>query len=282
MRLSNSILFVLVLYNCKLEDSKSYQTLLKGDKNLSIFVYDNSPQSQRITLPNVIYVNNPSNPGLGIAYNTAAKYAKQNEFEWILILDQDTTFENDALSKYIEAIIKYPSISLFAPIHKISNGKYISPTKYFHRTSKPADSVPKGIVPLLPYAPINSGMLIRIDTFWQAGGYEDSVWLDFSDIQFIEKIKKIIDYFYVIDTTCIQDFSVLNSDIESQKHRFSIFCQCAKACKRKSIKDHIDYLYVTAKRCISLVIKNKNLSFISIYLNNYFKDHADKCMYRNI
>lgn len=276
------ILFVIVFYKCTLNESRTYNSLIRGRTDISIFIYDNSPYSQNINQPNIIYQHDPNNRGISFAYNMAANYAQEHQYKWILILDQDTTFENNALSKYLEAITKYPSISLFAPTHKISNGKFISPTKYFHRTSKPANSVPQGIVPLLPYAPINSGMLIKLDAFWQAGGYEDSVWLDFSDIQFIEKIRKVIDYFYVIDTTCIQDFSVLNSDIESQKHRFSIFCQCAKACKRKSIKDHIDYLYVTAKRCISLVIKNKNLSFISIYLNNYFKDHADKCMYRNI
>lgn len=271
-----NILIVIVLYKCKLNESKTYNSLIGGRTDVNIFIYDNSPYSQEIHQSNVIYQHDPNNRGLSYAYNTAAKYAQNHKCKWILILDQDTTFENDALSKYIEAITKYPSISLFAPIHKISNGKYISPTKYFHRTSKPSDSVPKGIIPLLPYAPINSGMLIRLETFWQAGGYENSVWLDFSDIQFIEKIRKVIDSFYVIDTTCIQDFSVLNSDIEKQKRRFQIFCQCARACKHESIKDHIDYLYVTVKRCISLVIKNKSLSFISIYLNNYFKSNSCK------
>lgn len=263
------ILCVIVLYKCKLEDSKSYLSLLQN-KNETIFVYDNSPLSQKVHTDNIVYIHDSQNRGLGKAYNMAAKYAKDNHFKWMLILDQDTSFTDDALPKYVKAIEENPSILLFVPKHKISNGKFLSPTPYHHKTSKLQDNVPTGIVKLLPYAPINSGMLINIDLFWKAGGYDEAVWLDFSDIRFIEKVRKLIDVFYVVDTVCIQDFSVDETDMARLKNRFRIFCQCAKACKRERFGDYVDYLYVTAKRCLSLVVKNKNLSFISIYFKTYF------------
>ncbi len=40
------ILCVIVLYKCKLEDSNSYQSLLR-DKDITIFAYDNSPLLKR-------------------------------------------------------------------------------------------------------------------------------------------------------------------------------------------------------------------------------------------
>lgn len=263
------ILCVIVLYKCKLENSKSYRSLLQ-DKDITIFAYDNSPTPQDVNIKNVIYVHDSRNSGLGVAYNKAAQYAKCEHIEWLLLLDQDTFFPYNALLKYIKAIEENPSILLFAPKHKISNGKFLSPTPYYHKTSKLQDNVPTGIVKLLPYAPINSGMLINVDLFWKAGGYDEAVWLDFSDIRFIEKVRTLIDAFYVIDTVCIQDFSVDETDVTKLKNRFRIFCQCAKACKRERFWDNVDYLYVTAKRCLSLVVKNKNLSFISIYLKTYF------------
>lgn len=264
------ILYVIVLYKCPLIQSKSYLSLLKNREWDTLYIYDNSPSCQDIELENVIYVHDANNRGLSYAYNQAARYAEENHFKWMLILDQDTSFADDALSKYIRAIKEYPSVLLFAPKHKISNGKFLSPTPYHHKTSKLQNSVPTGIVHLLPYAPINSGMLINVGLFWKAGGYDEAVWLDFSDIRFIEKIRKFIDVFYVIDTVCVQDFSVEEIDVPKLKNRFRIFCQCAKACKREHFFDHIDFLYVTAKRCLSLVVRNKNLSFISIYLKTYF------------
>lgn len=41
------ILCVIVLYKCKLENSKSYQSLLQNNEE-TIFVYDNSPISQEV------------------------------------------------------------------------------------------------------------------------------------------------------------------------------------------------------------------------------------------
>lgn len=269
MDTSNSILFVLVLYNCKLTDSKSYNTFLKKNNKLSIYVYDNSPYKQQITLPNIKYIHNPSNPGLGTAYNTAAKYAIAKHYKWIMILDQDTTFPQNALQQYLNAINEHPSILLFAPKHKITNGKYLSPTPYYHKTSKLQNSAPTGVIKLLPYAPINSGMLINLSLFIKAGGYDEKVRLDFSDIRFIEKARKVIDTFYVVNTTCLQDYSGNETNIAKLKNRFRIFCQCAKACERKSVKDSIEYFYATFKRCMSLSIKNVDLSFITIFIQNY-------------
>ena len=68
------ILCVIVLYKCKLEDSKSYQSLLR-DKDITIFAYDNSPTPQEVNVKNVIYVHDSQNSGLGVAYNKAAQYA---------------------------------------------------------------------------------------------------------------------------------------------------------------------------------------------------------------
>ena len=83
------ILCVIVLYKCKLEDSKSYQSLLR-DKDITIFAYDNSPTPQEVNVKNVIYVHDSQNSGLGVAYNKAAQYAKCEHFEWLLLLDQET------------------------------------------------------------------------------------------------------------------------------------------------------------------------------------------------
>ena len=87
------ILCVIVLYKCKLENSKSYQSLLQNNEE-TIFVYDNSPISQEVHGENIVYIHDSQNGGLSVAYNKAAQYARCNRFDWLLLLDQDTTFQD--------------------------------------------------------------------------------------------------------------------------------------------------------------------------------------------
>lgn len=266
----NNILFTLVLYKTTCHKSNTYLSLLNIE-GIKIFVYDNSPSSQTISNENIIYTHDSNNSGLSVAYNKAAQYAKENGFQWILLLDQDTTFEDNAINKYIEAIRVNPDIKLFAPKHKIKTGEYISPTKYFCKFSHPTKEVKTGITKFSEACPINSGMLINVDAFWEVGGYDNEVALDFSDIRFIEKFKKHYDSFYVIDSTCIQDFSVNETNKDKLLNRFNIFCKCAKSCHRENFLVSIQYFIVTFKRCVSLTLQTKSFSFIKSYINNYLK-----------
>lgn len=272
MRLSNSILFVLVLYNCKLEDSKSYQTLLKNDKKLSIFIYDNSPQSQRITLPNIIYVNNPSNPGLGVAYNTAAKYAKQNGFEWIFLLDQDTTFPKGILEEYEQSIVSYPDIYMFAPPMRIGVKKFMSPVRLIWKMGLLKSKVPhKEIISLHQYSPINSGLCISVNKFIEVGGYKPEVFLDYSDFQFIENFKKTSSLCYILNTEVVQDFSAFTEDSNKSLIRFQLFCKSIKACDKKNILDKLGFFIVVLKRSLSISIKKMTLKPLIILYQSYIK-----------
>ena len=67
------ILCVLVLYHCKLQESRTYKTL--GANNEHLLVFDNSEKPQDITsiAPEAIYIHNESNIGLSACYNRAAK-----------------------------------------------------------------------------------------------------------------------------------------------------------------------------------------------------------------
>lgn len=265
----NQILLVIVLYKCALKDSYSYRSLLSRYDALSIFVYDNSPTSQDVDIPNVIYVHDPTNGGLGVAYNKAASYAKEHGFKWLLLLDQDTLFPEDALSRYEEAIISHDDVSMIVPKHRIVDGRYISPTKTFMKTSYPCKTVKSGCVSFKEASPINSGILLTVDSFFKVGGYDPEVTLDFSDVRFVEKYKKRYESFYVMELECLQDFSVNEKDVNKLLGRYLIFLQCAKNCKKERWHDYIAYLGVTLKRTLRLTLQTKNLVFFKLYFKNY-------------
>src|ERR1700722_11755188 len=64
--------------------------------HFSLVVYDNSPHSHEVadTFP-VDYVHDPSNGGLAAAYNYALGRAEGAGYEWLLLLDQDTTLTSE-------------------------------------------------------------------------------------------------------------------------------------------------------------------------------------------
>ena len=254
------ILFVVVLYNQNYYQTETYRTLLKYIDNKQLYkilVYDNSSTSVNNLIvyqdPFVEYISDKSNPGVSKAYNYAATWARENNFSWILLLDQDTIFPNDILCEYIDAIRNNPQIKLFVPQIK-TNGHsgFLSPSRmrsYFPSYSK---EILPGLNNLKRLSPVNSGMLINVDSFWMAGGYNTRVKLDFSDHQFIDRFKRIDQSFYVLKAVCIQNYSDDELDKKKKLNRFVFFCRGAMAFEKTSILVYISIFLVILKRAFSL------------------------------
>ncbi len=268
------ILFVLVLYNCTIEESKSFKTLLATlpDEHKHLFVYDNSPQMQVTRVPVGCYVRDTTNSGLGKAYNTACSYAVERHYKRMMFLDQDTEFPIGALDMYQKAMIDFPDIQMIVPRHRISTGKYISPTHYFMKTSCPQKETISGIVSFRQAGPINSGILITVSSFKKAGGYDEAVWLDFSDIRFIEKYKRHYNCFYVIkDLICIQNYSAIETDIRNISKRHKIYLECAVNYPRDTLSDSIALTLTTLRKSLSQTIRNRSISFLIDYWKIYIR-----------
>jgi len=272
------MIFILVLYNCKLSDSASYQTITKSliyaGKKAMLFVFDNSPEAQLLDdidstiWQHVEYVHCPENKGLGVAYNQGADYAKKNDMDWIVLLDQDTTFSENYISKLDETINQHSEIKLFAPIIQLKNQKPFSPTRYKHKRGYSA-KLTSGVYSFSKYSPVNSGMVINTNSFWEAGGYNPDIRLDFADFQFIERFRRVEKRFFLVDSVAIQDFSNDEKDVKKLQTRFKIYCECAKKCERKNIADSLGYFYSVFRHAVGLTLKTKHPSFLRIFVTNY-------------
>lgn len=271
MKEEHSILFVLVIYGCKIEDSISFNTLIACNNKVGdLFVYDNSPTMQYTDLFVAKYIHDTSNGGLGKAYNAAYKYANKHGYKWLLLLDQDTSFPMTALNSYYNAIATIKGVSMIVPRHQISNGMFLSPTHYRMRTSCLQQTTPTGFVHFADVAPINSGMLVSVESFKSVGGYDEKVWLDFSDICFIEKYKKKYSTYYVLpDVICIQKFSATEKDKKNIYKRFRVFLNCARNFPKHTIIDHISLIITTLRPTLSRTIRERTLIYLKAYWNIY-------------
>lgn len=272
------ILTVCVIYNTDLLASSAYKTLLRFSDD--VIIIDNSPVSGIKSLPNARWklLTFPENPGLSHAYNRAAEYGEKYGYKWLLISDQDTIFPERFYETLKFSIERYPSSKLFCPLVKVKDNWQLSPTplNYFLSHLIKYPQYMDTDIKLKKFAIINSGLFIDISTYFEAGGYNEAVFLDYSDFQFIERLSKNIDTAHVLDCTCIQDFSNESHDLQNKSNRFRMFCRSTKRYDTTNALRKIMLNIAVIKRMLSLTLEFKNLDFLKTYIKYYICSNTNR------
>ena len=140
---------ILVIYNKKISESRSYRSLLSQD--LTLIVVDNSTERQFVDFNqstvkqnHQIYITMEGNKGLPKAYNKAIDWIfshKEDPNNYVVLLDDDTNIPSDFVKKMNEEIKKSLK-QIYLPVVKDSLG-ILSPSKmskhgYCHRIPKNA------------------------------------------------------------------------------------------------------------------------------------------------
>ena len=270
------ILGIIVLYNCRLFESVSYKKCIEpglSNDNFSVFVYDNSPTPCHIQSDfsdsKIVYVSDTSNPGVSKAYNKGAQYAREHGFDWVLLLDQDTDFQDDNYVEYITKQIKNaPNILLVPQVFK-RGANVFSPLSMWHHIPRGKGFETDHSYKLQNVSIINSGMLVNVYAFFKVGGYNENVPLDLADFQFIYRLQKEFEEFYLMGYRLIQSFSNDVDNIDQLKRRFNSYC-IGSLNFDAELTTKSDILFSMVKRCMSLCYRTRNLSFIKIMFQSLF------------
>jgi GT2 family glycosyltransferase len=192
------ILIVVVDYQTSLENAPVIQSLDRCfSQNPSLLedfttlVWDNSPD--RHTVPHHLafpleYRHTGENLGVSGAYNSAAKLASEYGAQWLLLLDQDTALPPEFLLRMREYAQRLSpqsgcsssKIAAVAPTVMMGQSQ-ISP-KVTVRGGRSVDP-PPGFIgeESRELVLVNTGLLLRLESFSEIGGYDPDFWLDFSD-----------------------------------------------------------------------------------------------------
>jgi rhamnosyltransferase len=260
---------VLVLYKTELEESDSFITLTKSLQGLKtpldLLVYDNSPDPmlknnhdfQRMNWT-IHYIHDCTNPGVSKAYNEGAKLGQKLDKKWILLLDQDTKFPPDSLSKYFQATKEEPFNHIFSPYLLEENSLILlSPSGYRFKRGFPLknnNKISSGINSLHRKTLLSSGLLIELTIFHDLGGYNEDLKLDFSDFFFIDKFRKQHSSFFLIESKCLHGLSRLEENsLDKSIIRFSICCEAAQHFATNSLEFFQIFLF--------LILRSFKLSF---------------------
>lgn len=246
MKTPPRLLAVLVLYNQRLATSKSFLSLFNSQsgvhERVHLLVYDNSPipvgleSELGVADGGVEYVSDIRNPGVSKAFNVGAHVARRLECTHLLFLDQDTVFPHNALSAYVTAVEAHPDGNLFAPILSSRNKMY-SPCRSILNFNIPFARRKTGTLPAKGVSVLNSGMCIRLEAFEEAGGFDESIPLDFADHDFFKRYRSRFKSFVLLDIVCEHGFADNEaSDLNPAIARFGLYCRGA----RNSIKKPLD------------------------------------------
>jgi len=278
---SQNTLFVCVLYKTSFQESKSFLSLIQILKDSTytydFFIYDNSPEStddfriRSFKNINIYYTHDQTNSGVSKAYNEGSKLAAKLKKRWILIIDQDTIFPVKILESYYKSIIAYPEIQLFTP--KLTYNKMVlSPCKYVFCRGQAILQISDGIHSFKGLSVLNSGILVSVKDFEEAGGYNEKIKLDFADFYFIDHFKKMNQYFVVIDAICHHDLSSNENDFEKVSNRFKFYCNGAKFYAHNFLS-FMNLLFLCFFRATKLTVKFKRLTFYKS-LFKYYIGHS--------
>ena len=180
---------VVVLYNPEdnvMSNIKSYIDLL--DK---LYVVDNSPiPNDNINIfkhKKINYISNNGNKGIAYALNVGAKEAIKENSDWLLTMDQDSSFKDNSLEKMIKFLSEIKDNKLLQDVLELDYGK-IGVLSVLQRTEFNKNDELEGLS--YPLVVMTSGNLISLDVYKKVGGFKDWLFIDAVDFDYCLNVQK--------------------------------------------------------------------------------------------
>jgi GT2 family glycosyltransferase len=264
---TGQIIFVIVLYKKKAAESKAFrgiQLLMEKSIPVLTLVYDNSPYPNPVHGNGIIYRHDSDNKGVSHAYNEGFGFAKAHDKKWMLLLDQDTSFDDSFIRELFTAAQTHSQSLAFVPRLVDSSGM-VSPFRWSGGRGKRMHTAAEKL-PLKNFRFANSGLLINAHAFSSIGGYETSISLDFSDIAFGEKLTKVTDHFVTVNAALDHSFSGSSPSSGTVAiERFHYFCSGAFAMGRIFGNTNL-YIWRAFLRALRLAYQYQRIDFIKVFL----------------
>jgi GT2 family glycosyltransferase len=245
------------------------------EKNIDIFIYDNSVESQyvpEIKGFNLYYIHDKNNAGVSKAYNVGIKKAKELNKKYVILLDQDSNILACDLEKYFLLAEKYGENYIYAPV-MYSKNKIYSPAYVNHFIGKIQNLntfIYKEIYNLNKKSLINSGLMIPIKLIELIGDFNENIKLDFSDFYFIEKYKKINQNIILLNLYVQHTLSGdEGKNYLAEILRYKYYCNGAK---HFNISTNKFRLIPAFRRMLRLTIKYKSLEPINVFINYFIRN----------
>ena len=204
---------LVVIFRTSLLESETIHSLKKSFSEIdgsTITIWDNSPVSLSscefddfVNLSNqsnvrIKYKHTPQNLSLSEIYNQFRQDLVASDNEFLILFDQDTTFDELFFKSHVHACSLFKS-KLYLP-KIIFKSKSISPAYFYYFKGFYFKEIPSGIMSSSFKTAINSSMIIKRDYFVKEfSGYPLELKYYGTDDYFMRKYAAKEQFFFVLD-----------------------------------------------------------------------------------
>ncbi len=275
MQPESKIVIILVLFKQPLEESLAYATLGKHISGLQIpyklIIYNNSPDITVQTPPiaNCEVVNAQGNEMLASPYNHAWEVAKREQYDWIMLLDQDSELTHEYFSAVKGCLLNAkPQTAAIVP-DVFCGTLQVSPIKkniltgpYGHLTV--AKESYEGSRFTYVDA-VNSGSILRTEAISQINGFSEEFPLDFLDCWNFYQFHRAGYSIELMNAPIQHHLSALESFNGMGETRYKSFMQaCARFAKKSNPMIYLTFKARILCRCIKQLMSKSERKFLKI------------------
>lgn len=191
---------IVVLYNGVQWIDKCFGSLILSDLPLEVIVVDNGSIDGGVDIlrnkfPNVTIIESGHNLGFGKANNVGIKKALQEGADFVFLLNQDASIENNSVHELISINKKYPKYGILSPIHLNGDGSeldynfstYINP---WFTPSLVSDIYTARIKDVYSTSYVNAAAwLISKDCILKTGLFDPIFWHYGEDDDYLHRVK---------------------------------------------------------------------------------------------
>jgi len=208
-----------------------------------IFVYDNTEtepllQESLLKLSKIEYYHDFKNEGIAKRLNLACEIALQQQFDWMLTMDQDSAFSEDAIHTYFNCFQQFQNrenVSIFGT----NNGREIR--------SNSTNCQIKEVEDL-----ITSGTLLNLSLFKKIGSFDEALFIDSVDREYC--IRSKLSGYSIIQFTNIYFIHKLGTEVNRSSIKSLFIIK-----KKKEIHSPLRCYYIY-RNMLYLEKKYKNLN----------------------
>jgi len=160
------------------------------------------------TMPKIMYIANAGNQGMAHALNVAANKAIELGYKWLLTMDQDSSFDSDMLTHYVQCWNTYhnkANVAIFSPVHTPVEQQMLFTEKCeIHNTLQV----------------MTSGNLLNLPLFTQLNGFNEALFIDEVDHEYCLRSK--LAGFFILEFPTISLNHNLGESILIRRHNQTI------------------------------------------------------------
>ena len=240
-----------IWYNPDDENIKNIRTYI--DYVEKLYIIDNSKENNKKladSLNNLKteYIYNDKNLGIAKALNLACEKAANDNFEWLLTMDQDSSFDSNSIKSYFRTFEKMTknNVGIISPRHMLKND--------IDKFSDDKESIEINHV-------MTSGNLLNLKIWEEIGKFDENLFIDEVDSEICFRI--IESGYKVIQLNKIRMFHELGN---LEKRNF--FTRKISVLNH----NHIRKYYIMRNKFYMLKkYKKYRLRYIYYILNDFFK-----------